>query len=349
MPIGIEDYPRDLLLLVQGEPEEGKTTVVMQLLDGVCELNGQPWELRVVDLDRNLLPGVFKWGSKELKDAEALRRLWYINVDEALKLSQHGFVKVDGTARGWPQLMDLQTRWKEGKGVEAIVDEPYSSWPPNRVVVIDGLTLMGDLAYLHEKASAAGGFRTPGGELKSWMPADFGVVQQLMYDYCLGWKYMSGRQFPVVITCHMASLSINLSKQVTDDEIEAAQSSKIAKQELLKKASDIGNAMNSVQTIRMFPVIPGNKLSRQFKRLFYSVWVERQAVTGRPMVHTVPTERYSCRVPPGLAATLNGEDGISRVLNSIQQIGRGASAPRQPGGGATAPGGEAADAAPTGD
>lgn len=321
MPPGMKGYTqnRGMILLVQGQPTVGKTTVVGQLLDATEHSTGLPFELRVADIDGKLDPLLVGWDGKP-RSAEQLSRVWHVPVSEDLSLSKDtGFAMPEGAPLGYEKLISLQRRFGDF-GPDAEKDDQYDDWQMNRVLVYDDLTSFIELAIFHVLQNRAKGMRRKDGSLTNKAPSDYGAVQDLVWDYMKTWHKRATRRFHIIWTCHVDHISINLNKRVDEEDLKNAYASQQARAELEKKmGGDIGAAMMTLQSEKKYPLLFGKQLQEKFMSKFHVCWVERDPHRG-PIVGTEPSVLYDARMPRGLPTTLSGKTALADIFNHYAKL-----------------------------
>ena len=124
---------RPVKALLAGRPGTGKTAAVASLVKA-------GFEVFVIDLDNNL-----RSLSAMLEPAER-KRVRAVTLTDARKAgASPGVMGFDGSPSSFPKALRLLTRWKEG---DQDFGEP-SEWGPNRVIVIDSISRLGDYAMNH--------------------------------------------------------------------------------------------------------------------------------------------------------------------------------------------------------
>ncbi len=312
-------YKRDdvpLCVLLMGEPGAGKTTAIGHLLDKVEVQTGKPFELRILDFDGKLDP-IATDAKRQDRGEEALSRVSHVSLELPCNMSENGTMVASDAGAAFRAYQAQFRRFVSADGP----DDPYDQWPRNRVLVIDDLSGLAELLWQFELMDRAAGSRV-GGELRVGSAGDVGAVQTLIWNQINLWTRRAKRNFHIVVACHVAPLSLNLARFVTDDTLEEASKSQ-AGLDALKSAAfgrdakegktKLGNALETVQTVKLYPLLPGKQLQNKFLSRFHTVFVER-GPTGVPRIRTRACARYDARVPLDLEDPLV-IDGLDRVLN----------------------------------
>jgi len=305
-----------------GEPLSGKTSVVAQLLSSTDPLTGKPYELYVIDLDRNLAVMHNQWGSGKPRPAAELERIWPIYVGHRTKMDLITGAGKPADTKGWDKLCALTQRWREG----ARTAEPYEEWPSNRVLFVDGGTIMVQMAFQNLLGDRASGYWVKSGSdgrrLILRDKADYGGAATYIDDVVSSLFSIYPRRFHIFFSFHLMPLDIELSTKLDDDKIDAALDNtpegRKAKKEL-EDAKRRGTLL--VQTEREYPVVAGSKLSRKlFGKFPYVLAVDND---GEPRVLTASTQRFFARVPGQvgkLPAKMSGKDALTRILKHHSEM-----------------------------
>lgn len=239
---------RGAFMLLMGEPNTGKTTLIGHLLENTAP-NGKPFELYILDLDEQLLPvvqGIAPEHWDRCRYIQPASGKWQMD-------SQTGVTVPADFATMWNTLMNTQSRWIEPD----YKAEPYADWGPERVLVIDSITMLNKMAMLksqtagqplwseaHNKKIKTGRYV----QVKDYMPA-----QEILLDFITTFKYMRPRRFHVIFTAHVNHKSIEIMKTASHEEIAEAMKDDKKREELAKRAKE----MLTIHDPKKTPITPG--------------------------------------------------------------------------------------------
>ncbi len=321
MPRGLDTYTHDIgpLIALLAEPTVGKTSVIGALLDHIEPTTGLPYELNVVDLDRQLLPLFNKWGKSDRRPKEVLDRVWAVQTSDELRLGATGLPEPAVRALEWERVRSLAERFGD-LGPGSVKHEPYVKWAMNQVLVFDSVSAMIGAAFRHVMPGRESGFFTKetdvgGKRLVHKDPGDYGKAADAVGGLIDVIGKRPIRRFPIIMTFHVDHISISLAKMTTDDELQDALENKTARDELatrFKKETSI-----QVQSERMYPIVATAKQGRQILRHFNYVLPVIRDARNAPAVSTVSTSAVDARVPGqvgGLPKTLSGDVALHTII-----------------------------------
>lgn len=289
-------------ILLLGFPGSGKTSLIGQLL-----LHG--YKLRIIDFDRQLQP-IASFVPGELHGHVSV-----IQPKETLRVdATTGRITTKGTPTAWPKFIALMN----GKWVDPVTDEDFGfikDWDDKVILVVESLgTLRTALFNFVLNRSNRLGQRP---EIADWE-----AVAADAYAAIANLRWMSGRRCHFILTSHLQRLSYDISKVMTEEELQAQVAKRKANPSVVITKEKI--KIERVSSHELYPTGPTAKFSETVGGLFQYIVQAKRDDRGVPFLLTTPDPDVTLRVPADTKAmprVLKYQDALARLINLHSDFG----------------------------
>ena len=270
--------------LLVGFPGSGKTGAL------ACLLNAG-FKLRVLDFDGNLEPLLL------YADKDKLKNLSAVYLEDRMTITPSGFVEPVGIPQAFAEAFRLMDHWKfkdeEGNEVDL---GPSREWGPDTILVLDGLTSMGEAAMRRARKIMNKGVANTTMQVQMLAQGE----QAAFID-----RLTSKRnRFHVIALAHLKMIA---PKDIQRDDPDTTK-------ELKERLIDMIPS-------RYYPRALGQELPQHVGGYFPTllrVELEFKGHTPTRWIKTVSQEALDLKIPaPNFPARLSIEDGMLQVFRAL--------------------------------
>jgi hypothetical protein len=292
--------PPRLCALLVGRPGTGKT-------GSLCSLLEAGYNIRLIDLDRNLDPIVSYSSPSALKNI-AVTTIFESHIEKPFTIGMGGtkqtitrIVPV-GAPKSYSKIMGLLDNFVDDDGVSY---GPVKSWGPKDFLVLDSLTALGRICM--ERTLFMRNRQALGPRIQDWGEASSqqGALIEAIKEKAQGCN--------VLVTAHLKIIDPKFLGDVTDDDTDEDQRKKIVE------------AMNkSVSLIppRLYPSAIGRALPQDIGSYFPAILRYQEETVGaltKRVITFDPAEDCDVKLPvAGLKGKLPIETGLLTIMKKLQ-------------------------------
>lgn len=281
----LDDGPQESIkMLLIGDSGSGKTSALGSLAKA-------GYDLFILDFDNGL--DVLR--DPDIVPRDCRKHIHYVTLTDPMKMGPGGKVIPRGTPSAWADALGLLTNWrtKDGKYAKAGTEPdedfgPISEWGPDRVLVLDSFTFLGNAIMRHVAALNNKLGERP--TLPMW--GDAGAAQETL----LQMLYDASIKCHVIITAHISYIG-------TKNKDDKGQ---IIEEDLHGYPSALGRALPP-------------KVGRYFNTVVRAV-TRGTGQAAKRKLRTRSEQQVDLKVPiSAIPVELPLEDGLATIFAKIQE------------------------------
>lgn len=272
-------------MMVLGYPKAGKTGALASLV------NSGKFEIGLLDFDHNPDP-LYAY-----VDPRYFERVSILTLEDVLEDKDNKKLVVKGEPTAFRNGFRAIDHWVDDAGLDW---GPVKDWGPERILVVDSLTSMGEAAFRRRR-----GYRTQG-RMGDDQESDWGAAQRDQMNFV---EHVSSPRFAcnVLVLSHIKQIEPKILRETPKDSEDIKKA---------KAAISLARAENT--EIRKYPSALGNAIAPEIARFLPAVVLVDGDRQGRRKIITSGEPGFDLGVPAkGLDRVLPLETGLLTIFEAI--------------------------------